>query len=69
MVKKQSASKRFYEALEGIIWGSILEYFSDRESMEYSNPVIEGEIFSWKDDLFGSRYGLRLAISDPVLAL
>ena len=26
-MKKQGASKHFYEALEGIIWGSIFEYF------------------------------------------
>ena len=44
-MKKQVTLKRVYEALEGIIWDSIFEYFSDREFMEYSNPVIEGEIF------------------------
>ena len=48
MVKKQGASKRFYEALEGIIWGSIFEYFSDRESMEYANPADRGDFFHGK---------------------
>jgi hypothetical protein len=38
MMKKQGASKHFYEALEGIIWGSIFEYFSDRDLMEHANP-------------------------------
>ena len=40
--------------------------FLDMESLEYTNPGIEGQIFSLKDDLFGGRYELRLPVSDPI---
>jgi hypothetical protein len=65
MVEKwgpQNASMRLWRALyEAQFWG-----FSDMESMEYVNPGIEGQIFLWKDDLFGGRYWRRLPVSDPM---
>jgi hypothetical protein len=45
MVKKWVTPKRVYEALEGIIWGSILEYFSIWEENEtgWGRDVLENE--------------------------